>query len=115
MANLRSKSDNNEFLCFKTQLASRPTPCCNRHATGCAALEPFLRHQTTRTSKSRIKRLRELIHSQYQRRVGDLRVFYDVTETTVDVLAIIAKADADAWLVRVGIRDETSPALGSEE
>jgi mRNA interferase RelE/StbE len=87
----------------------------NLGSTVRAALERFLRHQPTRTSKSRIKRLRELAHPQYCLRVGDLRVFYDVMETTVDVLAIIAKADADAWLARVGARNETSPALGSEE
>jgi mRNA interferase RelE/StbE len=87
----------------------------NLRPTVRAALERFLRHQPTRTSKSRIKRLRELVYPQYRLRVGDLRVFYDVTEMTVDVLAIIAKADADAWLARVGVRDETSPTLGSEE
>jgi hypothetical protein len=35
-------------------------------------------------------------------------VFYDVTETTVDVLAIITKAEAQAWLDREG-----TPAEGS--
>jgi mRNA interferase RelE/StbE len=44
-----------------------------------------------------------------------MRVFYDVTETTVDVLAIVDKADADAWLDRVGERDETGAADGSKE
>jgi mRNA interferase RelE/StbE len=87
----------------------------NLRATVRGALERFLRYQPTKTSKSRIKRLRELVHPQYRLRVGDLRVFYDVRETTVDVLAIIAKADADAWLARVGVRDQTSSTLGSEE
>jgi len=79
------------------------------------ALERFLRQQPARTSKSQNKRLRELVHPQYRLRAGDPRVFYDMTETTVDVLAIIAKADADAWLAQVGVYDETSPTLGSEE
>jgi mRNA-degrading endonuclease RelE of RelBE toxin-antitoxin system len=87
----------------------------NLRATVRGALERFLRYQPTKTSKSRIKRLRDLVHPQYRLRVGDLRVFYDVRETTVDVLAIIAKADADAWLARVGVRDETNSTLGSEE
>jgi hypothetical protein len=30
--------------------------------------------------------------------VNEVRVFYDVTETTVEVLAIIPKQQADAWL-----------------
>jgi mRNA interferase RelE/StbE len=58
----------------------------NLRATVRGALERFLRYQPTKTSKSRIKRLRELVHPQYRLRVGDLRVFYDVRETTVDVL-----------------------------
>jgi hypothetical protein len=31
-----------------------------------------------------------------------LRVFYDVTKRKVEVLAIVAKADADAWLSKAG-------------
>jgi len=31
-------------------------------------------------------------------RVDDIRVFYDVTEEAVEVLAIVAKAAAAAWL-----------------
>jgi hypothetical protein len=30
--------------------------------------------------------------------VDEVRVFYDVTETVVEVLAIISKADAQEWL-----------------
>ena len=51
-------------------------------------------HEPTKVSKSRIKRLRGLSQPQYRLRVGDIRVFYDVTETTVHVLAIIPKAQA---------------------
>jgi len=52
------------------------------------ATERHLRHRPTKTSKSRIKRLRGLSHPQYRLRVGDdIRVFYDVTEEVVQVLA----------------------------
>ena len=52
------------------------------------AIEIHLRHQPTRTSKSRIKRLRAIAKPQYRLRVGEVRVFYDVDESTVFVLAI---------------------------
>lgn len=66
------------------------------------AMETHLRHDPTKTSKSRIKRLRGLSKPQYRLRVDDLRVFYDVSKRTVGVLAIVAKADCDAWLAKVG-------------
>ena len=66
------------------------------------AMETHLRHQPTKTSKSRIKRLRGLSKPQYRLRVEDFRVFYDVTKRAVEVLAIVAKADANAWLSKVG-------------
>ena len=74
------------------------------------AMEVHLRHQPTRVSKSRIKRLRDLSHPQYRLRVNDLRIFYDVQGEQVQVLAIIPKADADEWLKRVGQRDEIGPS-----
>jgi mRNA-degrading endonuclease RelE of RelBE toxin-antitoxin system len=77
-------------------------------------LAVHLRHEPTKVSKSRIKRLRGLSRPQYRLRIDDLRVFYDVTEAEVQVLAIVAKADADAWLAEEGQRDEDGLALGSE-
>lgn len=65
-------------------------------------IERHLRHEPTKVSKSRIKRLRGLSQPQYRLRVGDIRVFYDVTETAVEVLAIIPKAQAQAWLSEKG-------------
>jgi mRNA-degrading endonuclease RelE of RelBE toxin-antitoxin system len=62
------------------------------------ALERHLRHEPTKVSKSRIKRLRGLSRPQYRLRVDDVRVFYDVKETTVEILAIVQKAQAQAWL-----------------
>jgi mRNA interferase RelE/StbE len=64
------------------------------------ALETHLRHEPQKASRSRIKRLRGLLRPQYRLRVGDVRVFYDVSGTTVEVLAIVAKSEADAWLAQ---------------
>jgi mRNA-degrading endonuclease RelE of RelBE toxin-antitoxin system len=66
------------------------------------AIERHLTHEPMKVSKSRIKRLRGLSQPQYRLRVGDIRVFYDVTETQVQVLAIVTKAEADAWLKEYG-------------
>jgi mRNA interferase RelE/StbE len=62
------------------------------------ALEVHLRHDPTKLSKSRIKRLRGLLRPQYRLRVDELRVFYDVDGAEVQVLAIVAKSNADEWL-----------------
>ncbi len=66
------------------------------------AMEAHLRREPSRTSRSRIKRLRGLSRPQYRLRVGDLRVFYDVTKRAVHVLAIVSKADAARWLSEEG-------------
>ena len=65
-------------------------------------IDRHLRHEPTKVSKSRIKRLRGLSQPQYRLQVGDIRVFYDVTETAVEVLAIVPKAQAQAWLAAKG-------------
>jgi mRNA-degrading endonuclease RelE of RelBE toxin-antitoxin system len=62
------------------------------------AIQGHLRHEPTKVSRSRIKRLRGLRQPQYRLRVGDIRVFYDVTETAVEILAIVTKAQAQGWL-----------------
>jgi mRNA-degrading endonuclease RelE of RelBE toxin-antitoxin system len=69
------------------------------------ALERHLRYEPTRVSKSRIKRLRGLSQPQYRLRVGEVRVFYDVTPEVVQVLAIVTKAEAAAWLAEHGTPD----------
>ena len=66
------------------------------------ALERHLRNEPTRVSKSRIKRLRGLSQPQYRLRVGEVRVFYDVTREAVEVLAIVTKAEAARWLAAHG-------------
>jgi mRNA interferase RelE/StbE len=62
------------------------------------AMETHLRHQPTMLSRSRIKRLRGIERPQYRLRVDDVRVFYDVTGSTVEVLAIVTKSEAEQWL-----------------
>ena len=71
------------------------------------ALETHLRYEPGKTSKSRIKRLRGMRRPQYRLRVSDIRVFYDVTDEAVEVLAVVPKEEAAAWLERYGQRDET--------
>ena len=66
------------------------------------ALETRLRHEPTKTSRSRIKRLRGVARPQYRLRVGDVRVFYDVAGSTVQVLAIVAKLETESWLAQFG-------------
>lgn len=71
------------------------------------ALETHLRYKPGKTSRSRIKRLRGMRRPQYRLRISDIRVFYDVTDEAVEVLAIVPKEDAAAWLERYGQRGET--------
>jgi mRNA-degrading endonuclease RelE of RelBE toxin-antitoxin system len=66
------------------------------------AIEMHLRHEPTRTSRSRIKRLRGISRPQYRLRVGEIRIFYDVTKHAVEILAIVAKSDAAEWLANAG-------------
>jgi mRNA-degrading endonuclease RelE of RelBE toxin-antitoxin system len=70
------------------------------------AIEQFLRHQPTNTSKARIKRLRGLSRPQYRLRIEDVRIFYDVVEGRVEILAIIPKSEAESWLNQIGVSDE---------
>jgi mRNA-degrading endonuclease RelE of RelBE toxin-antitoxin system len=65
-----------------------------------AALETHLRHEPKKVSRSRIKRLRGLRQPQFRLRVGDIRIFYDVTGPTVQILAIVAKLEANSWLAQ---------------
>ena len=67
-----------------------------------AALETHLRHEPAKTSRSRVKRLRGLRRPQYRLRVDDIRVFYDVSGTTVEILAIVSKSEAESWLAQFG-------------
>jgi mRNA-degrading endonuclease RelE of RelBE toxin-antitoxin system len=44
--------------------------------------------------------LRGLRRPQYRLRVGEVRVFYDISGTTVEVLAMVAKSETDTWLAQ---------------
>jgi mRNA interferase RelE/StbE len=66
------------------------------------AIELHLRHEPMKLSKSRIKRLRHLARPQFRLRVGEVRVFYDVVGSTVQVLAVVEKARAAEWLAELG-------------
>jgi hypothetical protein len=35
-------------------------------------------------------------------RLGEVRVYYDVRESTVEILAVVPKVDAAEWLKREG-------------
>jgi mRNA interferase RelE/StbE len=74
----------------------------NLRATVRTALETHLMHEPEKTSRSRIKRLRGSRRPQYRLRVSEVRVFYDVSGTTVEVLAIVAKSEAESWLAQFG-------------
>lgn len=64
------------------------------------ALETHLRYEPTKTSRSRIKRLRGMARPQYRLRVEEVRVFYDVSGSAVEVLAIVPKSEAESWLAQ---------------
>jgi mRNA interferase RelE/StbE len=77
-------------------------------------LEQHLRHEPMKVSKSRTKRLRGLSRPQFRLRIDDIRVFYDVTDATVEILAIISKAQAAEWLQERG-EEESGGASGEGE
>jgi len=75
------------------------------------ALETHLRYEPTKVSKRRIKRLRGLSRPQFRLRVDDIRVFYDIRGQAVEILAIVAKAEA--WLAKEGVPEAgSSPGEG---
>jgi mRNA interferase RelE/StbE len=91
-----------DACCEITTLTKCGALQANVRAAVRAALETHLRHEPERTSRSRIKRLRGLRRPQYRLRVGEIRIFYDVTPTTVEILAIVTKSEAQTWLGELG-------------
>ena len=67
-----------------------------------AAMELHLRHEPMKTSRSRIKRLQGLARPQFRLRVGEVRVFYDIAGSQVEVLAILPKSKTSEWLAQIG-------------
>lgn len=66
------------------------------------SIEVHLRHEPTKTSKSRVKRLKGISRPQYRLRVGEIRIYYDVSEATVEILGIVQKSKSDQWLKKAG-------------
>ncbi len=66
-------------------------------------IEIHLTHEPSKTSRSRIKRLRGLAQPQYRLRVGDIRVFYDIVGAEVHILTIVTKGQAQQWLSEFGV------------
>jgi mRNA-degrading endonuclease RelE of RelBE toxin-antitoxin system len=69
------------------------------------ALETHSRHEPRKTSRSRIKRLRGLQRPEYRLRVGQVRVFYDVAGSAVEIVAILAKPEVELWLAEFANRN----------
>ncbi len=67
------------------------------------AIERHLRFEPTKTSRSRVKALRGVRRPQFRLRIGDLRVFCDVSAGHVEVLAVVPKIEVPEWLARWGI------------
>ena len=67
------------------------------------AIDAYLRHEPTRESRARIKRLELLDSPAYRLRVGDYRVFYDVDEISgeVVVLRVLSKEESLVYLVKL--------------
>ena len=65
------------------------------------AMEKHLRHQPERPTRSRIRRLRGRQDATYRLRVGDYRVFYDISEATVTVVAVLHKQETAAFYRKV--------------
>ena len=63
-----------------------------------AVTDWFLCRPADQTSMARIKRLRGVSRPQFRLRVRDVRVFYDVVDTEVHILAIVSKEHAEDWL-----------------
>lgn len=78
------------------------------------AIKRYLRHRPEAVSKARIKKLRGLLRPQYRLRMGEVRVFYDVIEDRVEILAIVRKEDAAAWLREVGRSNEAGSSTPGE-
>lgn len=66
------------------------------------AVDRYLRHDPDRPSRSRIKRLRGQQDAAYRLRVGEYRVFYDIGEEVVTVVAVLHKRDTATFYRKEG-------------
>src|SRR4051812_5982211 len=74
----------------------------HRRAGGGGARGGHLPPEPPEGSRGRVKRAPALAQPQYRLRVGDIRVFYDVVEARVEILAILFKPMVDEWLQEAG-------------
>jgi mRNA interferase RelE/StbE len=61
------------------------------------AIETHLRYEPERPTRTGIKRLRGPQDATYRLRVGDFRVFYDVEEQTVTIVAVLHKNETETF------------------
>lgn len=60
-------------------------------------LETHLRYEPEKQTHARIKRLRGHQDTAYRLRVEDYRIFYDVKEATVSIVAILHKSETHPY------------------
>jgi hypothetical protein len=60
--------------------------------------------------ESRLERLRGVSKPQFRLRVGEVRELHDVTNQAVEVIAIVSKKQAQAWLAEHGTPDASGVA-----
>ncbi len=52
----------------------------------------------TKTSKARVKSLRQPAPTEYRLKVGEFRIFYDIVDDIVYIRQILSKSDSAAYL-----------------
>ncbi len=67
-----------------------------------ATLFAHLTDEPTKQRRSRIKRLRDVRHPQFRLRIGEIRVFNDVTAKDDVIIAIMSKEETIQWLEEAG-------------
>jgi mRNA-degrading endonuclease RelE of RelBE toxin-antitoxin system len=91
-----------EILLAPEALADLRALKANLRAEVRDAIEDHLRHEPTAISRARIKDLEGEGSPEFRLRVGDIRVFYDVVEGQVWIVAIVTKDGAEGWLRKAG-------------
>lgn len=86
---------------FKTPAIQQLKRLKRYHAVAVVqAIEKHLKHNPERPSPPRIKKLRGHQQATYRLREGDDRVFYDVADATVTVVAILPKSETEGFYLK---------------
>jgi len=93
-----------EILFFSDAIDDLRALKANARAKIQDAIEAYLRHEPGKESKSRIKGLKGLSSPQYRLREDEFRVYYDITDNAVKVIAIVLKAGSESWQEREGVK-----------